>query len=468
MAIRAKKSDVIWSYVGTGFSVVSGFLLLPFLVAFLDNSSLGLWYVFIAISNMTQLFEFGFAPTFSRNIVYCMSGARKLSKTGYVKDSVREGVDYHLLKTLLKASKLVYAVIALIALALVLTVGSLYIDYITRDYSGESYWAAWTLFCVSIFLNLYYLYTVTNLRGIGDIASENRAKTLSRAIQLVVSVVLLFAGLGLVGAAIGYLLGGISLRLLALRYFNQHKDVCMNLDEDAAEVTRDEIAAVLRTVSHLACRDGVVEVSLFFSTQAASIMCSLILGLEETGTYSIILQFAQAAASFATAYASSNYPAFQSSYVEMDKMRLKVIVGRSGVAYFSVYFICMIGVALIALPLIMMIRDDVIFDPLLLTTLSIYVMLFYHHVMCCSFIACTNKIPYMTAFLASSIASVVVAYVLSVLCGFGAYGLACGFLVSQLAYNNWKWPRCLCDEIGESYSSTLLSGIDSLYRLVRR
>ena len=108
MKITTSRADVIWNYVGTIVSMSSGFILLPLLLAFLTPDELGLWYVFLAISNLTQLFEWGFEPTFARNIVYVLSGARKLTPEGCDADSVKEDVDWHLLSVVFKASKVIF------------------------------------------------------------------------------------------------------------------------------------------------------------------------------------------------------------------------------------------------------------------------------------------------------------------------------------------------------------------------
>ena len=202
MAIVTTKRDVIWNYAGTITSMASGFLLLPLLLAFLSPDELGLWYAFVAVSNLAQLFEFGFSPTFARNIVYCMSGARRLSKTGCDFSSVREGVDWHLLKTLFRASRAIYALIAAIVLALLVSVGTLYVSTITAGLEGMGHWVSWAIFCAAIFLNLYYLCYITFLRGVGDVAGENRAKTFAKLIQLGLSAVYVKQAMNKVARAI--------------------------------------------------------------------------------------------------------------------------------------------------------------------------------------------------------------------------------------------------------------------------
>lgn len=113
--IKTRKADVIWNYIGTIVSMTSGFILLPLLMCYLSDDELGLWYVYVALSNFAMLFEFGFNPTFARNIVYVVSGARHLSVEGCDKESVEEGIDWHLLNVVIKASKVIYAIIAVVA-----------------------------------------------------------------------------------------------------------------------------------------------------------------------------------------------------------------------------------------------------------------------------------------------------------------------------------------------------------------
>lgn len=182
--VTVSKRDVIWNYVGTIASIGSNFLLLPLLLSFLSSAQIGLWYVFVAISGFAQLLEFGFTSTLSRNILYCLSGAKKLTKQGCDYSSVDGEVDWHLMRVVLDTSKTIYAVLGLIALFVAATLGTFYVSYVTDSFLIEGSLPAWIVFVVSIFTNLYFLYCLTFLRGLGDVAGENRAKTLARIGQL--------------------------------------------------------------------------------------------------------------------------------------------------------------------------------------------------------------------------------------------------------------------------------------------
>lgn len=78
MKIRTSEKDIVWNYIGTALNLGFSFLLLPFMMRYLDDDSLGLWYVFVSIGSIVTILDFGFGPTISRNVAYVWSGARKL------------------------------------------------------------------------------------------------------------------------------------------------------------------------------------------------------------------------------------------------------------------------------------------------------------------------------------------------------------------------------------------------------
>ncbi|WP_283652021.1 hypothetical protein [Enterococcus faecium] len=80
MRIQLKKRDVIWNYLGVVMNLGGNFLILPFLLYFLDDNRYGLWNIFVSLGGIVALFDFGFNTTFARNITFCWSGAKALSK----------------------------------------------------------------------------------------------------------------------------------------------------------------------------------------------------------------------------------------------------------------------------------------------------------------------------------------------------------------------------------------------------
>ena len=458
-SIKTRKADVIWNYIGTIISMSSGFVLLPLLMFYLTDEELGLWYVYLALSNFALLFEFGFSPTFARNIVYVVSGARRLSVQGCDVSSVEDGIDWHLLNTVIKASKVIYATIAVAVTLLLATVGTAYVFHVTQGVEPIVVWSSWPLFCLSVFLNLYFLWSVTVLRGYGDVAGEKKALVISKLAQLVVSAILLVMGFGLFGAAVGYLAGAVLLRLAAVLMTRKHQEIEEGRRSDTRAVRASAIKSIFLTIFHVAWRDGLVQIALYASTQATSILSSLFLGLSETGTYSILLQFSNSVYSFASAYPNSFFPAMQSAFAEGKTDLQRHLVSTGIVGYWALSILGTIGVCVVFLPLMPLIKPNVTVDIGLFIFMCLYLGLLNQHSIFCNYIVGMNEVPYMWGYILAAVVGTGMVCLFTGVFGMGAWGIILGQAISQLAYNNWRWPSYLCNKIGFTYSECLSEGV---------
>ena len=218
MAIQLSKKDYIWSYVGVFLSLFSSVLLTPFVVYFLDSEIYGLWGVFQSLAGITVLFDFGFTTTFSRNINYCWNGAEALEKKS-VKYSTNPEPNFYLMKKAMHACRLVFLLISGTALLAFVTAGTGYIKYISSHLNVLETTAAWLIYAVAIFLNLYYGYYNAFLRGVGAISYVNKAMVFSRLVHILLTIILLASGLGIIGTSIAYLAYGTLFRQLGKKYF---------------------------------------------------------------------------------------------------------------------------------------------------------------------------------------------------------------------------------------------------------
>lgn len=455
--IRVSRADVVWNYIGTVASMGGNFLLIPLLLVFLSTEQVGLWYVFVAISGLSQLLEFGFTATLSRNILYCVSGAGRLSKQGCDHSVVKSETDWHMLRVVLRTSKILYGVMGAIALVVSSTAGSLYVASVTGGFAVEGSLVSWGVFVTSVFTNLYFLYCLTFLRGVGDVAGENKAKTIARVSQLAITTVLLFAGLGLLAAAIGFFAYGLLLRLSARRAFVSHADIQRGLHSDSEAVSRGEMRNVLSTISFVAWRDGVGSLAWYGATQATSLISSAYLGLEQTATYSVMLQFATAIYNLSSTYMRSCLPMFQSACVHDDVGTQRAVLER-GIASYIALFAFGTLLAVLLLPVLSLFKESFVCDRLLFLAVAAYYFLLNQHSLFCCLIVSLNEIPYFKAYLASACCGIVLS---CVLCGWlhlGAWGLVLGQAVPQLLYNNWHWPRYMLRRVGVSYHGAIGSG----------
>jgi len=81
--INISKTDVLWNYIAQFFSLASGLITLPLILKMLTVEEIALNYIFLTVSSLVLLFDFGFSPQFSRNVSYVYGGAQTLKKEGF-------------------------------------------------------------------------------------------------------------------------------------------------------------------------------------------------------------------------------------------------------------------------------------------------------------------------------------------------------------------------------------------------
>lgn len=465
MGIKTTKSDVLWSYIGTFMTLGSNFLLLPFLIYFLDGENLGLWYVFLSIGGIVTLFDFGFNPTLARNVAYSWSGAKELSQRDVYFVENNSGPNISLLKKVIYTCKRIYLIISLLALIVLLTGGLWYVFFLTSNMSGYNHLIAWFIYSLAVFLNLYYGYYTTFLRGVGAIKQSNVANVLSRAFQIVTSIILLYLGFDLIGVALAYLGYGLLFRLISKISFYKYEDIGAKLDQDCSTVDRKEIKETFFLIWHNAWRDGLVSLSAYLSNQATVLIASVYLSLTATGIYSVSVQLVTAIASLSGVLYGAYQPALQSAYINNNIEGSKKMMSISMTVFALLYWVSFVALVIIGIPILELIKPDIVFNIPILIGLALYTFLLKHHSFYASYISNTNNVPYMKAFILSSILSIIFAIFLLTFTKLEIWGLILGQMVIQLAYNNWFWPYKVMKSLNTNLLEMFKVGVVELRKL---
>lgn len=459
MKIDLRKKDIIWSYIGTFMSMFSNILMIPIIVFFLDSEMLGLWYIFTSIGAMTALFDFGFSTTFARNITYCWSGAHRLYKNKVEITENREP-DYGLLKNILYSCKKIYFLIAVGALCLLVTVGTFYIAYITNKSNDTGYFISWAIYVLAIFLNLYYGYYISFLRGVGAIALVNKNIAYARIIQVIITIMLLFAETGLIAPCVGYLIYGFVFRYLCKKEFYKYQMI----GEKIKDVKNDKVVSkeIFGVVWHNAWRDGVVSFSNYFSDQAMVIVCSLFLTLSQTAAYSLGVQIAAAIGIIASIQYTAQQPAIQAAYVSRDNNKLKIIMSQI-VGVLIILFILLSALTVfIVLPILEFIKPEIKIARDFFIALCFYQFLLRLRNCYTSYFSCTNRIPYIRSFIISSMLAVLGSILLLKFTNVGIWGIIVAQIISQCIFNIWYWPQKVHKELHTDFGSMLYMFFDKV------
>lgn len=467
MKINLSKQDILWSYIGTILSMGANLLMLPFLMIFLDENTLGLWYVFASIGAIATLFDFGFGVTFARNVTYAWAGARELKKEG-AELAINSEPDYRLMKKVLKTCKIIYGIIAGSALLLLLTLGTGYVIFVSREINGYTYIIAWIIYAVAVFLNLYYGYYASFLRGVGNVAQANKNTVWARLLQIILMVVLLFMKFGLIGACVAYLAYGTLFRLLGKHYFYKYKGIGENLSKVKYEPSGDEIKEMISIVWHNAWRDGAISLCNYCCNQVSTLICSAYLSLAETGTYSIGVQIASAIATIAGTLYNTYQPELQVAYISADKDKMRKTMSMIVVSFVYLFFLGTASFCVIGIPFLKLIKPSAAVSIPILIGLCVYQFILKYRNCYTSYFSCTNRIIYVGGFTISAILCVGLSFVAIGPLNMGIWGLISAQIISQAVYNLWKWPSLGHKELGLSIKDMIYIGNQETVALLKQ
>ena len=439
------KREIIWSYAGTAFMIGAGVILLPFILHKMPQETVGIWNIFQTITALVLLLDFGFRPTFARNISYIFSGVKSLQRNGVAHTTSEAAVDYSLLKGTLLAMKRFYRWMALAVFALLATAGTAYFYYILQKYSGDRQDAliAWILLIAINCYNLYTFYYEALLTGKGYVTRAQQINMLGQAVYLALAIGLIYAGFGLTAIVASQLISTVIRRILTYRVF-----FTPELKANIESVEPQEPKEILSAISPNAVKIGLTQLGGFMVNKSAILIGSAFLTLEQVACYGITIQVMDILARCATVFYQSYLPKLAQCRAENDLNGLKryyILCTGSLLAVYAVGSVAWIFLGNWALDLI---QSQTHFVPTAMLMVMLLISTLEHnHAVSAGFIMADNKIPFFIPSLVSGAATVVLLWIFLSPLHMGIWGLILAPGIAQLAYQNWKWPSVVIKEL---------------------
>ena len=439
------KREIAWSYVGTAFMIGAGVILLPFILHKMPQETVGIWNIFQTITALVLLLDFGFRPTFARNISYIFSGVKSLQRNGVAHTTSEAAVDYSLLKGTLLAMKRFYRWMALAVFTLLATAGTAYFYYILQKYSGERQDAliAWILLIAINCYNLYTFYYEALLTGKGYVKRAQQINMLGQAVYLALAIGLIYAGFGLTAIVASQLISTVIRRILTYRVF-----FTPELKANIESVEPQEPKEILSAISPNAIKIGLTQLGGFMVNKSAILIGSAFLTLEQVACYGITIQVMDILARCATVFYQSYLPKLAQCRAENDLNGLRryyLLCTGSLLAVYVIGGIAWIGLGEWALDLI---ESQTHFVPTAMLMVMLLISTLEHnHAVSAGFIMADNKIPFFIPSLVSGAATVLLLWIFLSPLQMGIWGLILAPGIAQLAYQNWKWPSVVIKEL---------------------
>lgn len=439
------KKEILWSYAGTAFMIGAGVLLLPFILHKMPQETVGIWNIFQTITALVLLLDFGFRPTFARNISYIFSGVKTLQKNGVAHTTSEAEVDYSLLKGTLSAMKRFYRWIALGVFALLATVGTVYFYYILQKYSGNQQDAlvAWILLIAINCYNLYTFYYDALLIGKGYVTRTQQINMLGQTVYIGLAIGLIYAGFGLTAIVASQLISTIIRRVLTYRVF-----FTPELKQRLRGVEPQEPKAILSAITPNAIKIGLTQAGGFLVNKSAILIGSAFLTLEQVACYGITLQVMDILARCATVFYQSYLPKLAQCRAENDLTGLKRYYLLCTGSLWVVYLVGGLLWVFLGNWALDLIHSQTYFVPTaMLVVMLIISTLEHNHAVSAGFIMADNKIPFFIPSLVSGAATVLLLWIFLSPLNMGVWGLILAPGLAQLAYQNWKWPSVVIKEL---------------------
>lgn len=444
--IQTGRKDVLWNYAATFLKIASSALLLPFILRMMPSEMVGIWSVFMTITAFSGLLDFGFNPSFTRNVTYIFSGVRTLKVKGFESvSSENQMIDFGLLKGLITAMRWFYLRMTIVLFLLLSTLGTYYIYSLFQNYKGspQEVIIAWLLLCAINTYNLYTLYYDSLLQGKGMIKKSKQIVIIGQTVYIAIAAILIMAGYGLVA-----IVAAQASSVFIIRWLSHHAFFTPEIKQKLQTAIPIPKEKVIKAIYPNALKIGLTSIGGFMVTRSAIVIGSLYLSLEEIATYGITMQFIAVIAGLASIYTTTYQPKIAQLRIEDNNQAIKELYLKGQIVLFLTYFVG--GTVLLILgdwALILIGSQTQLIPRLLILAAVVISFLESNHSIAASILLTKNEVPFFKASLLSGCSTILLLLLFFHLRNFGLWVMIAAPGFAQGVYQNWKWPIAVIKEL---------------------
>lgn len=456
-SIKVDRKDIFWSYLAQFLSMGAGIITLPAILNKLTTEEIALNYILITIGSIIALVDLGFAPQFARNFTYVFSGATELKKEGIGKS--QNDINYELLKYLLKTAKIIYGILSIIAVMLLLIIGTPYIYFTTDRFQAvPNALLVWTIYSIGIIFQVFYSYYFSMLLGAGMVKEQKIAIIANKVLYIIIIISGLFLGLGLISVALAQLISPFIGRFISFRYFYT-KELKNNLDYICAN-DRSQILNLYKILWYNAKRNAIVSIGAYAILKFSMFIAGLYLTLGEFASYGLMVQLVGILGIVSCTLVQTLQPKFASLRVGDNQERLLSTFSMSLIIFYSIFIIGSIVLILGGDQILQVIKSNAELPSRVILLLYCIIMLLeYNHSNFAILISSDNKVPFAPASIITGIAVCIGLLIVVRFTNWGIIGFVLVQGICQAAYQNWKWPQMALNEFHITFFKLIRNGI---------
>lgn len=466
MNVNVTKKDILSGYIAQFFQYGTGVIVLPVILNRLSSAEIGMNYVMLSVGALANMADFGFSGQIGRNITYVLSGAQKIYRGEVEPIQGSNKTDYKLLRTIIDASRFLYARISLVVFFILLTFGSIYMNHVTKGFTNvENSLIIWILYSVGVFFNIYFLYYNSFLTGSGQIYEQRVATILSRGTYIIICLGLVLNGGGLMSVVLANLISPF-----VARYYSYKKFYSKELKEylSVFQTDKKEVLSAIKDIWFTAKKSGTNTIGHYIGTQGSTFLAGAFLPLVTVGQWGIMTQLFGIVQSLAANMGLSYYPEYckyrilgekeaflKKSSLSVALMSLMIIVGGSFIILLGPYILTLID-SNATLPSIT-----------IMFVYLIYILVLTNAQLFATMMSSRNVIPSPSAVVATSIGQIIFTIVLLGVFNLDIWGLLLGPFIAGGIYTFWAWVKNELNDLNISWLTYLKIGFRELYLIVK-
>lgn len=447
--MRITKTDVAWNIAATGLRMTAGVLVIPLMVKILPAEDVGIWTIFLSVSALTFLFDFGFGQTFTRNVTYIFSGAKELKAKGFIVVDENSTLDFSLLKSVIEGMQWLYLRLSIIVFFILATIGTLYLNSVLTTYHGNNKIVLlnWFIFIFIVSYQLYTLYYDSLLQGRGLIKKSKQIIIISQLVFILFSIAALLSGGGLLSLVLAQ---GVS--LLVSRILSRNAFFDTNLVSNLKKAGKKPGKEILKNMLPNSVKIGTTSLCGYVVTRSSIIIGSLFLPLHVIASFGITKSLIDALASVSLAWYSTYYPQIVNQRLTNNILQLKQTYIKSKLMLIFTFVTGAVFLLLFGEPAMDLIKSStpILSNPLLALMLFT-ALLENNHGMDGGILLSKNEVPFFRAAIFSGVATLCLLFIFLYL-RFHVLALILAPGIAQAIYQNWKWPAVVAREFQLSFA----------------
>ena len=440
------RKDLYWNYAATFLRIASSALLIPFILRMMPSEMVGIWTIFMTITAFAGLLDFGFNPSFTRNVTYIFSGVRTLKVKGFESVSTEnQTVDYGLLKGIISAMRWFYLRMAIVLFLLLATLGTYYIYSLLQNYKGnhQEVYLAWTVLCIINTYNLYTLYYDSLLQGKGLVKRSKQIVIIGQTVYLIIGTILIMNGNGLVAIVAAQASSVVIIRWLSYHSFFT-REIKQKFHTSRPRPKREVIKAIYPN----ALKIGLTSIGGFMVQRSAIIIGSLYLSLTEIASYGITMQIVAIVSGLAGIYTATYQPKIAQLRVEQNNSAIKELYLKGQIVLLLTYIAGGMGLLILGEWGIKLIGSQTQIMPRILIFVAIIItFLESNHSIAGMILLSKNEVPFFKAALLSGGTTILLLLLFFQFTNFGLWTMIAAPGFAQGVYQNWKWPIVVIKEL---------------------